>query len=172
MARDTIRHAAIEMGYMLRERHGRRSAEAEPFCMTATRGASGFPDASAASSRAILLATVVRVTADDVRPMVDQMIELLRQPHGRSLSRRIADWFQGTSRRDEEWRAQTLSYFTDMRSRLDDPGRSFADDAAHLMRWLDWDLDLERQPESIGALAAKIQQALGLLDRSGAREPL
>jgi hypothetical protein len=59
-----------------------------------------------------------------------------------------------------------------MRSRLDDPGRSFADDATHLMRWLDWDLDLERQPESIGSLAAKIQQALGLLDRSRAREQL
>jgi hypothetical protein len=35
---------------------------------------------------------------------------------------------------------------------------------------MDWDSDLERQPESIGSLGAKIQQALGLIERSRGRE--
>jgi hypothetical protein len=37
----------------------------------------------------------VRLTADDVKPMVDEMIELLRQPHVRSRTRRLTDWFRG-----------------------------------------------------------------------------
>jgi hypothetical protein len=111
----------------------------------------------------------VRLTADDVKPMVDEMIELLRQPHVRSRTRRLTDWFRGAGERDEAWRAQASGYFTDLRGRLEDPRADFSDDAAHLIRWMDWDLDLERQPESIGSLAAKIQQALGLLERSRGR---
>jgi hypothetical protein len=112
----------------------------------------------------------MRVTPEDVKPMVDQVIDLLRRPHVRGRKRRIADWFAGTTGRDMEWRAQWLEYFTDLRLRLDDPDARFSDDAAHLIRWMDWDMDLEqRQPEVIGSLAAKIQQALGLIERSRAR---
>jgi hypothetical protein len=109
---------------------------------------------------------VVRITADDVKPMVDQMIELLRRRDERSRPRRIADWFQGDSHRDHDWRAQSLTFFSDLRRRLDDPAERFSDEAAHLFRWLDWDAELERQPAEIRALTPRIQQALGLLERS------
>ena len=102
--------------------------------------------------------------------MVDRMIELLRRPVGRSRGRRVADWLWGEGRRDDEWRARALSLFSDLRRRLDDPTERFCDEAAHLTRWLDWDLDLERQPEEIRTLVPKIQQALGLLERSRARQ--
>jgi hypothetical protein len=74
--------------------------------------------ATAAGNRQIV---EMRVTQEDVRPMVDQMIDLLRQTHVQS-------------------------------------------------RWMDWDSDRERQPESIGSLGARIQQALGLIERSRGRE--
>jgi hypothetical protein len=57
------------------------------------------------------IAFVVQVTPNDVKPMVDRMIVLLRQPHQRSRRRRVADWFQGSSERDAEWRADALAFF-------------------------------------------------------------
>ena len=117
------------------------------------------------------IATVVRITAEDVTPLVDQMIDLLRKPHERSRSRRLTDWFQGSSHRDDEWRAQQLELFSDLRRRLDDLSQDFSDEAAHLVRWMDWDLDLERQPEEIQALAPRIQHALELLERSRRTRP-
>jgi hypothetical protein len=65
--------------------------------------------------------------------------------------------------------AQNLTLFSDLRRRLDDPAESFSAEAAHLFRWMDWDWDLERQPEDVRSLAPRIQQALGLLERSRGR---
>lgn len=111
------------------------------------------------------------MTADDVKPMVDQMIDLLRQPYQANLRNRVAAWFQGRSGRDDEWRAQSLIFFLNLRRRLDDPAESFADEAVHLMRWMDWDWDLERQPDDIGSLAPRIQHGLELLERSRRKRP-
>jgi hypothetical protein len=113
---------------------------------------------------------MARVTHDDVKPMVDQMIELLQQPRQRSIWQRISDWVGDRADRDAEWRANTLALFTDLRRRLDDPDARFEDEAHHLVRWLDWDLDLERQATEIQDLAPRIQQALYLLERSRKRE--
>jgi len=103
--------------------------------------------------------------------MVDQMIGLLQQPDRRSRWQRITEWFRDTSDRQAEWRAGWSSFFSDLRKRLDDPAESFDDEAHHLIRWMDWDLDLERQPEEIQHLAPRIQQALDLLERSRSRRP-
>jgi hypothetical protein len=113
---------------------------------------------------------VVRISADDLKPMVDEMIELLRHPQQRSRWRRVADGLLGSSDRDDEWRAKNLARFSDVRDRLDDPAESFSAEAAHLVRWMDWDWDLERQSEEIRTLAPRNQQALGLLERSRGRE--
>jgi hypothetical protein len=40
-----------------------------------------------------------------------------------------------------------LRFFFNLRRRLDDPAESFSYGAAHLIRWMDWDWDLERQPK-------------------------
>ena len=109
------------------------------------------------------------VTRDDVKPMVDRMIHLLRQPHRRTRRQRIADWIGDRVERDAEWRANALSFFCDLRNRLDDPKARFDDEAHHLVRWMDWDLDLERQEEEIQRLTPRIQQALDLLERSRRR---
>ena len=108
----------------------------------------------------------MRISVDDVKPLVDQMIDLLRQPHEPSRRSSLAAWFTGSGERGTKWRAHALTFFLDLRRRLDDPGETFADDAAHLVRWMDWDWDLERQPDEIRSLAPRIQQALGLLERS------
>lgn len=112
---------------------------------------------------------MARVAREDVKPLVDEMIRLLRQPDRSSLWRRIADWVAGATERDATWRADELRFFSDLRKRLDDPAESFDDEAHHLIRWMDWDLDLEREREEIRRLAPKIQQALYLLERSRGR---
>jgi hypothetical protein len=109
------------------------------------------------------------VTRDDVKPLVDQMIQLLQQPDRRSRWQRIADWVADRTDWQLEWRANALRFFSDLRKRLNDPAESFEDEAHHLIRWMDWDLDLERQPEEIQRLAPRIQQALYLLERSRGR---
>jgi hypothetical protein len=40
--------------------------------------------------------------------MVEQMIDLLRQPHVQKPKARIGDWLAGTGARDEEWRERGL----------------------------------------------------------------
>jgi hypothetical protein len=112
---------------------------------------------------------MARVARDDVKPLVDHMIRLLRQPDRRSRWQRIRDWVADTTDQQAEWRANALKFFADLRKRLDDPAESFDDEAHHLIRWMDWDLDLERQPEEIQRLAPRIQQALYLLERSRGR---
>jgi hypothetical protein len=112
---------------------------------------------------------MARVAPDDVKPLVDEMIRLLKQPDRRSNWRRITDWVADTTDRRAEWRADWLRFFSDLRKRLDDPEESFDDEAHHLIRWMDWDLDLERQPGEIERLAPRIQQALYLLERSRGR---
>jgi hypothetical protein len=109
---------------------------------------------------------MVGVARDDVKPLVEEMIQLLQQPDRPSLWRRIANWVTGTTERDAEWRANELRFFSELRKRLDDAAESFDDEAHHLIRWMDWDSDLERQPEEIRRLAPRIQQALYLLERS------
>jgi hypothetical protein len=112
---------------------------------------------------------MARVARDGVKPLVDEMIRLLQLPDRRSRRQRIADWVADTTDRRAEWRANTLGFFSDLRNRLDDPAERFDDEAHHLIRWLDWDLDLERQPEEIRHLVPRIQQALYLLERSRRR---
>jgi hypothetical protein len=112
---------------------------------------------------------MARVARDDVKPLVDEMIRLLQQPDRPSPWQRIVDWFTDTTNRRAEWRANALTFFSELRKRLDDPAESFDDEAHHLIRWMDWDLDLERQPEEIQHLAPRIQQALYLLERSRGR---
>jgi hypothetical protein len=110
---------------------------------------------------------VAQVAPDDVKPLVERMIALLRQPEPRSRRQRIAGWFTGGN--GAAWRRDALAYFSDLRTRLDDPTATFEDDGHHLVRWLDWDLGLERQPEEIRHLAPRIQHALELLERSRTR---
>jgi hypothetical protein len=111
------------------------------------------------------------VARDDVKPLIDQMIRLLQQPERRGRWQGITDWFRDTTDRQAEWRANALRFFSDLRKRLDDPAESLDDEAHHLIRWMDWDLDLERQSEEIQRLAPRIQQALYLLERSRSRRP-
>ena len=94
------------------------------------------------------------------------MIRLLEQPDRRTRWQRIRDWVADASDQRAEWRATALRFFSDLRKRLDDPAQTFDDEAHHLMRWMEWDLDLEGQPEEIQRLAPRIQQALYLLERS------
>jgi hypothetical protein len=112
---------------------------------------------------------LVRLAREDVKPLVDRMIGLLREPPRRSGWQRIRDWVMDTTGQQAEWRTEWLSFFSDLRTRLDDPAQRFDDEAHHLIRWMDWDLDLERQPEEIQRLAPRIQQALYLLERSRGR---
>jgi hypothetical protein len=117
------------------------------------------------------IVAIAHIAPDDVKALVDQMIWLLRQPDPRSRWQRITDWFADSSDRQAEWRANELRFFSHLRKRLDDPAESFDDEAHHLIRWMDWDLDLERQSEEIQRLAPRIQQALHLLERSRSRRP-
>jgi hypothetical protein len=112
---------------------------------------------------------MARVARDDVKPLVEEMIKLLQQPHRPALRQRIANWLAGTAERDAQWRAEEARLFSDLRKRLDDPAASFDDEAHHLIRWMDWDSDLERQSQEIRLLAPRIQQALYLLERSHGR---
>lgn len=114
---------------------------------------------------------MVAVTSDDVKPMVDRMLELLAEDRPRSRWRRLRDVLLGLEDPDPDWRREAVLFFSDLRMRLDDPDERFGDEADHLVRWMDWDWDLERQPPEVGRLVAKIQQALGLLERSRARRP-
>lgn len=140
--------------------------------MSASRGCSADDACSPDTVEATVLGTVfvmARVAPDDVKPLVDEMIRLLKQPDRRSKWRRITDWVADTTDRGAEWRADWLTFFSDLRKRLDDPEESFDDEAHHLVRWMDWDLDLEREAGEIERLAPRIQQALYLLERSRGR---
>jgi hypothetical protein len=88
------------------------------------------PAGSVGSGERGNIASVVQVTADDVKPMVDRTIAGLLEPHPRSRRRGVADWSHGSSHRDGEWRANALRFFLNLRRRLDDPAESFSEDAA------------------------------------------
>jgi hypothetical protein len=51
-----------------------------------------------------------------------------------------------------------LTFFSDLRKRLDDPEESFDDEAQPPGQMDDWDLDLEREAGEIERLAPRIQQ--------------
>jgi len=102
--------------------------------------------------------------------MVDQMLELLAEPRPRSRSSRVRELFLGRDHPDpDEWRRNALLFFSNLRLRLDDPNERFIDEADHLVRWMDWESELELQGAEVGRLAARIQQALDLLECSRAR---
>jgi hypothetical protein len=99
-------------------------------------------------------------TDDDVAALVARLIQLLQRPNRGSIWRRPFDWLTGRSQRHAEWRAETLAFFSDLAEQLDSPSESFAGEAHHLLRWMDWDLELKREPREVANLVGDIQDAL------------
>jgi hypothetical protein len=101
--------------------------------------------------------------------MIDRLLDLLAEPRPRSRLSRLRDLLLGFEDPDPEWRRDATVWFSDLRRRLDDPDERFSREAAHLVRWMDWDSDLQRQTAEIRRLTSKIQHALELLERSQGR---